>query len=376
MLSMMVISDGFYFPYAWNTNNNKNKDNNRWQQFSWFPFGSKGGSGEQPQPSSSSLSFVRPGDTIAVIGASGNVGKLVALRLSETYRIHGIVRTTETETSLREFLQMNENNKKKNNHIQLFTVDLIQDAMNNQPSENLIAALSKANAIVICTGTTAFPTQAWTSSSSSSNASNSITKEVLSALFQARGNIQNAISILDEKGFNTPYNIDARANQFLIETYLRVCQVPLTQKRRVIMLSSIGVQRRNQMPFPMLNACGVLDAKNMGETAIIENAKQPNDEGYSYTIIRPGQLFGGPYTNNYYLGTLFQLDKESTGDIVVQTGDTLVGDTLRSTLAEITAQILETNTALDTDFSVINVVPGETPSIETLRTRLESLIKK
>ena len=27
------------------------------------------------------------------------------------------------------------------------------------------------------------------------------------------------------------------------------------------MLSSIGVQRRTQMPFPVLNACGVLDAK-------------------------------------------------------------------------------------------------------------------
>ena len=26
-----------------------------------------------------------------------------------------------------------------------------------------------------------------------------------------------------------------------------------------------------------------------------------------YTIVRPGQLFGGPYDNNYYLGTLFQV---------------------------------------------------------------------
>jgi hypothetical protein len=144
------------------------------------------------------------------------------------------------------------------------------------------------------------------------------------------------------------------------------------------MLSSIGVQRRNQMPFPILNACGVLDAKNIGETAVIENAAANTTTtkaggGYAYTIIRPGQLFGGPYTNNYYLGTLFQLDKDSTGDIVIQTGDTLVGDTLRSTLAEITAQILETNTALNTDISVVNVVPGETPSLDTLRSRLESL---
>ena len=56
------------------------------------------------------------------------------------------------------------------------------------------------------------------------------------------------------------------------------------------------------MPFPVLNACGVLDAKAAGEAAIKADAEAA---GYSYTILRPGQLFGGPYDNNYYLGTLF-----------------------------------------------------------------------
>ena len=63
------------------------------------------------------------------------------------------------------------------------------------------------------------------------------------------------------------------------------------------MLSSIGVQRRTQMPFPVLNACGVLDAKAAGEAAIKADAEAA---GYSYTTLRPGQLFGGPYDNNYY----------------------------------------------------------------------------
>eukprot|EP01083_Nonionella_stella_P085631 237503_1 len=35
---------------------------------------------------------LKPGDTIAVIGASGNVGKLVSLRLSDTYNVNGVVR--------------------------------------------------------------------------------------------------------------------------------------------------------------------------------------------------------------------------------------------------------------------------------------------
>ena len=39
------------------------------------------------------------------------------------------------------------------------------------------------------------------------------------------------------------------------------------------MLSSIGVQRRTQMPFPVLNACGVLDAKAAGEAAIQADAE-------------------------------------------------------------------------------------------------------
>ena len=29
----------------------------------------------------------------------------------------------------------------------------------------------------------------------------------------------------------------------------------------------------------------------------------------SYSIVRPGQLIGGPYDNNYYLGTLTKLDR-------------------------------------------------------------------
>ena len=40
-----------------------------------------------------------PGDTVAVLGASGNVGKLVALRLSETYNVRGVVRNAEKAKS-------------------------------------------------------------------------------------------------------------------------------------------------------------------------------------------------------------------------------------------------------------------------------------
>merc|ERR1711920_791380 len=131
-------------------------------------------------------------------------------------------------------------------------------------------------------------------------------------------------------------------------------------RKRFIMMSSIGVRRRAEMPFPILNACGVLDAKATAEDALIADASAA---GYSYTIVRPGQLFGGPYDNNYYLGTLFQLDKDaSEQDLVCSAGDTVAGDTLRSTLGEVIAQLCEHDAANDIDFSVINV-KGVPPTV-------------
>ena len=86
-----------------------------------------------------------------------------------------------------------------------------------------------------------------------------------------------------------------------------------------------------------------------------------------------GQLFGGPYDNNYYLGTLFQLDKDAaTQDVSIGRGDELLGDTLRSTLAEITAQVCETDCARDMDFAAVNV-KGDAPSVETVQERLNSM---
>lgn len=229
-------------------------------------------------------------------------------------------------------------------------------------SDYLRSALEGANAIVICTGTTAFPTKAWTKSGEKG-----ITGDVLGALISNGFNVKDAIASLDDKNFNTPNNVDARSNRFVVDAWNEACGVA---QKRAIMLSSIGVQRRDSMPFPILNACGVLDAKAEGEAAVADGAKE---RGYSYTIVRPGQLFGGPYDNNFYLGTLFQLDKDAqTRDVQVGRGDELLGDTLRSTLAEITAQICEGDCARDLDFAVVNVA-GDAPTTEEVQDRLKAL---
>ena len=299
---------------------------------------------------------LKPGDTIAVIGASGNVGKLVTLRLSDTYNVNGIVRDA---SSVKAFFEGRSNNQNK---INLFEVDLLDELNNNNCPESLRGALSNANAIIICTGTTAFPTKAW-----SRNEEKDVNSDVISALLESKFDIKDAISKLDTLGLNTPNNVDALANQLILSSWNEACNV---LKKRVILLSSIGVQRRTTMPFPILNACGVLDAKAIAEKSLIDSS---DTNGYAYSIIRPGQLFGGPYDNNYYLGTLFQLDKDAkTQDIQVGKGDELLGDTLRSTLAEVTAQICETDTALNMDFAVVNV-KGDVPSIEKVQQILASL---
>jgi nucleoside-diphosphate-sugar epimerase len=287
-----------------------------------------------------------PGDSVCVFGASGNVGKLVALRLSERYKVRGVVRSTE---KARAFL---------GDKVTLFEADL--NDLPKARDEKLRDALDGVNAVVICTGTTAFPTKAW-----SQDGTASVTEPVLRALAEAKFSVPGAISRLDAEGLNTPRNIDELGTQAILQAWAEAAG---PQRKMLTMMSSIGVQRRDQMPFPILNACGVLDAKAVAEAAVAADAAAG---GYAHTIVRPGQLFGGPYDNNVYLGTLFQLDKENPQDVQLAAGDTLVGDTLRSTLAEVIAQCLEADIAAQ-DCSVVNV-DGMPPDVEALRERLVAL---
>lgn len=323
-----------------------------------MPWSNTNGNDVDTGISESASQTLMPGDTVAVFGASGNVGKLVALRLSDTYKVNGIVRDA---SSVESFFEGRED------RIQLFEADLLKDLdqiSSGTCPASLTDALSNANAIVICTGTTAFPTKAW-----SRKEDKEVTSDVVGALLDSKFDVKTAISKLDSANLNTPNNVDALGNQLIFSAWNAASKV---KKKRAILLSSIGVQRRDQMPFPILNACGVLDAKAIAEQSLKDESE---NNGYAFTIIRPGQLFGGPYDNNYYLGTLFQLDKDATNrDVEVGLGDNLLGDTLRSTLAEVTAQICETDSAVNTDFAVVNV-KGEIPSTDDIQIKLEELNK-
>lgn len=113
----------------------------------------------------------------------------------------------------------------------------------------------------------------------------------------------------------------------------------------------MGVERTNEMPFLILNLFGVLDAKRSGEDAVRTYAQS---SGYSYSIIRPGRLVGGPYTN-LDLATLFQVEGGGASNgVTLQTGDALLGDCKRDVTAEAVLQCLENGMCEDVEFSMVS----------------------
>lgn len=254
------------------------------------------------------------GDTIAVVGAGGNVGRLVTQWLCSMgkFQVNGVLRDKERARGW----------ASDQPGLTLFEAD-------TRDASALDAPLRDASAVVCTTGVPAF-----------------------------------GISGQWEKG-NHPETVD----HFGVKNVAHIWSTAPGPKRRFVLMSSIGVTRRDGFPYSILNGGGVLDAKARGEAAVSEMAVQ---RGFGVTIVRPGQLFGGPYENNRYLGTLFQLDKDSgTNAVMMEPGDTAVGDTLRSSLAGVLVRCLFTNQS-QLEFSVVND-KGPPPSEEEIDQLLENL---
>lgn len=260
-------------------------------------------------------------DIITVIGASGNVGKLVSGRLSALgkYKVRGLCRDISKGQTLI-----------GDNKVQMFTGD-------TKDISSLYTALKGASAVVVCSGTTAFPTKAW-------------------------------------DGGNTPNAVDDIGVKNILEAWKSVS----SNRKRLLLMSSILVTRRTQFPGVFLNGMrffggeGVLDAKAAGEEAVRQAA---GEGGFEYSIVRPGQLSGGPYSNTFFLRSLFELDKGAgQGGVQLARGDFLGGGTLRSTLAEVITQTMDLpswNEGL-CDFTVLNV-KGAPPSTTELQSSLTNL---
>ena len=96
--------------------------------------------------SGSSSRDVSPDDTVAVIGASGNVGRLVALRLADlgACKVRAVARNPDRAAGFFEGLESS---------VEVFAADT------TKPGPELLEAVDGCAALVICTGTTAFPTR-------------------------------------------------------------------------------------------------------------------------------------------------------------------------------------------------------------------------
>jgi nucleoside-diphosphate-sugar epimerase len=234
--------------------------------------------------------------TVLVIGGTSGIGQLVTKKLANDRSQNFIIRAT-CRNKLRgeEILIDHENdsstNNNNNNNIEVVELDLLQN-----DTTQLQEVMKDVSVVVISVGTTAFPTIKW-------------------------------------KGGNTPKAIDDIA-------VTRIANVAATIEsiQKVILITSIGVTRTNEMPFLILNLFGVLDAKKSGENAIQQYSITTNRK-YQSIIIRPGRLIGGPFTN-MDVAKLLQIQGGTENGVTLENGDTLLGDCKRDACAECIVQCI------------------------------------
>lgn len=261
------------------------------------PFGG-GPSSSSPSTASSSSSALRPGDRVLVIGGTGGVGQLVTKKLRSRPSEYSVRVASRDVARAAETIA--------DDGVEVVKLNLVGDEKSSDLE--LRDALEGSSAVVISVGTTAFPTKKW-----------------------ANG--------------NTPKAIDEEAVVRLANAAAETDSV-----RRVVLLTSVGVDRTSEMPFLILNLFGVLDAKKAGEDAIREAGERG---AFDYAVVRPGRLVGGPYTN-LDLAKLMQIEGGAENGVTVQAGDVLLGDCKRDACAEAVVQCLERAECKNAAFSVVS----------------------
>ncbi|XP_010921929.1 uncharacterized protein At5g02240 isoform X1 [Elaeis guineensis] len=232
---------------------------------------------------------------VLVVGGTGGVGQLiVASLLSRNTKLRLLLRDPTKATSLF--------GKQDENTLQVWQGDT------RIPSDLDPAIFEGVTHVICCTGTTAFPSKRW-------------------------------------DGDNTPERVDWEGVRNLVSA------LPPTLKR-LVLVSSVGVTKFNELPWSIMNLFGVLKFKKMGEDFV-------RSSGLPFTIIRAGRLTDGPYTS-YDLNTLLKATAGKRRAVVVGQGDKLVGEVSRLVVAEACIQ------ALDMEFTQgqiyeINSVEGEGP---------------
>ena len=245
---------------------------------------------------------------IAIAGATGGVGQHTVSRLLEKIETSKSLSSTKSShiTQVRALVKDLKSAKEilpvDNQSLTLTEVGLTQ----NTDHQTLEVALKDVSVLIISIGVPAFPSDMW-------------------------------------KDGNNPRAVFEHAVCRLIDA------VDRESIERIIVVSSIGTKRRWQFPFCLLNLFGTLDAKNIADEYL---RNQAIDLGYSYAIIRPGRLVGKPHTNK---GMLKVEPHPKRLSVQLAKGDQLAGDCSRASVADAVVTLTEWDKNVDFDISMIHV---------------------
>jgi uncharacterized protein YbjT (DUF2867 family) len=250
---------------------------------------------------------------VLVTGATGGVGQLVVARLLEQdYPVRVLTRSAQKAE-------------------QMFAGRVELAVGDTRHPATLTAALQEVAFVICCTGTTAFPSSKW-DFDLDPNAN------PFQQAFDWSQILLNA-EYRQAKARNSPQQVDAAGVRAL------VAAAP-PDLQRFVFVSSCGIERQNQPPYSLLNAFGVLEAKQQGEQAIIQSR-------LPYTIVRPGRLIDGPFTS-YDLNTLLQATTGGKSGVVLGTGDKLNGQTSRIDVAAACVEALRHPSTVNQTFELVN----------------------
>ncbi|MEO0769435.1 MAG: SDR family oxidoreductase [Cyanobacteria bacterium J06649_4] len=264
-------------------------------------------------PSDANANQVPENTLVLVAGATGGVGQLtVANLITSGYKVRVLTRdATKAESMFA-------------GKVDIAVGDI-------RKPETLPAATEGITHLICATGTTALPSARW---DFQVDLGSNPLEQVMNW-----GKIYLDEDFRNQNARNTPEAVDAIGVSNLV-------QASPSDLQRFVFVSSCGVARKDQFPYTILNAYGVLDAKGKGETAILRS-------GLPYTIIRPGQLTDGPYTSRDF-NSLIKASTEGKVGIVVDTGDTLNGQTSRIDVAAACVACLTIPATENKAFEIIN----------------------